>query len=50
VRIGFENNLHLPDGSIARDNAQLIDAYRTAAVEYGRRPATADEIRNECLN
>ena len=50
VRIGFENNLHLPDGSTARDNAELIDVYRTAAVEYGRRSATADEIRNECLN
>ena len=50
VRIGFENNLHSPDGSIARDNAELIDAYCAAAVEFGRRPATADEIRNECLN
>ncbi len=50
VRIGFENNLYLPDGSIAGDNAELINAYCASAVAHGRRPATADEIRNECLN
>lgn len=26
VRVGFENNFHLPDGSIAKSNAELIDA------------------------
>ena len=50
VRIGFENNLSLIDGSIARDNAQLIEQYRLSAAASGRRPATADEIRNECIN
>ena len=50
VRIGFENNLSLIDGSIARDNAQLIEQYRLSATASGRRPATADEIRNGCIN
>lgn len=26
VRVGFENNLHLPDGTLARDNAALVRA------------------------
>jgi uncharacterized protein (DUF849 family) len=26
VRVGFENNLHLPDGSLATDNAALVTA------------------------
>ncbi len=50
VRIGFENNLYLPDGSIARDNAELINQYRRSATSYGRKPATADDIRNECMS
>jgi len=50
VRIGFENNLCLPDGSIARDNAELINLYRSSAASCGRIPATADDIRNECMN
>ena len=50
VRIGFENNLCLPDGSIARDNAQLINKYRSSAMSYNRIPATADDIRSECMS
>lgn len=50
VRIGFENNLCLPDGTVARDNAQLINHYRSSAVSCGRVPATADDIRNECMS
>ena len=49
VRIGFENNLCLHDGTVARDNAQLIRQYRSSAASYGRHPATADDIRNECM-
>jgi uncharacterized protein (DUF849 family) len=30
IRVGFENNLHLPDGSVAPDNATLVAA--TAAL------------------
>lgn len=47
VRLGFENNLVLCDGTPARDNAQLITQYRESAGHLGRRPATADEIRGQ---
>ena len=50
VRIGFENNLFLPDGSFAQDNAELINQYCSSAAPHHRIPATADEIRNECLS
>jgi len=43
VRIGFENNLQLADGSIAADNAELITQFTSGLDE--RRPATADDIR-----
>jgi uncharacterized protein (DUF849 family) len=48
VRIGFENNQFLPDGSVARDNAQLVAAelalLDTSAAS--KRPiATADWVR-----
>ena len=46
VRIGFENNLMLADGTAAPDNAALIREF-TAALESQRRgPATAQEVRN----
>lgn len=45
VRIGFENNLLLADGTIASDNAALIRQYVDSVSDGGRRPATADDIR-----
>lgn len=45
VRVGFENNLFLPDGSQARDNAQLVAAAAAAVGACGLRPATAEELR-----
>lgn len=36
VRIGFENNLHLPDGSVAGSNADLIAVAAEAAHNSGR--------------
>ena len=45
VRIGFENNIVLCDGTQARDNAELIAQFREAAAHLRRRPANADEIR-----
>ena len=45
VRLGFENNLHMPDGSLAAENAALIRQYVYDAADLGRRPATAEEIR-----
>lgn len=35
VRVGFENNLHLPDGTIAGGNADLVRVVATAVRELG---------------
>ena len=45
VRIGFENNLLLADGSVASDNAALIRQFLDSIADGLRRPATADDIR-----
>jgi uncharacterized protein (DUF849 family) len=45
VRVGFENNLHLPDGTVAEDNAALVRQVATGAAALGLRPATPDEAR-----
>ena len=43
VRVGFENNLCLPDGAVADDNAALVAVAASAA---GNRPiATAADVR-----
>ena len=45
VRIGFENNLVMADGTSASDNSALIEQYVSSARDLGRRPATAADIR-----
>lgn len=45
VRVGFENNLHLPDGTVAEDNAALVRQVAAGAAALGLRPATPDEAR-----
>lgn len=45
VRVGFENNLHLRDGTIAPDNAALVAQMAEAAHALGRPPATGDDVR-----
>lgn len=45
VRVGFENNLHLPDGRPAAGNADLVTAVAALLDGAGRRTASADEIR-----
>jgi uncharacterized protein (DUF849 family) len=45
IRVGFEDNFYLPDGTTARSNGELIDAARRMAELAGRRPATAAEAR-----
>ena len=45
VRVGFENNLWFPDGSMAPDNAALVRLAVDAARSAGRKLATADEAR-----
>lgn len=46
ARVGFENNLLLPDGSIAPDNAALVRVAATTGVDAGRRVADADDVRH----
>lgn len=43
VRVGFENNLQLADGSLAPDTAALVRQIAATAPILGRRPATAGE-------
>ncbi len=45
VRLGFENNLVLPDGEIAADNAALIREYTASSAASARRPASAADVR-----
>jgi uncharacterized protein (DUF849 family) len=46
ARVGFENNLLLPDGAVADDNAALVRQAADAGRAAGREPATAAEVRN----
>lgn len=45
ARVGFENNLYLPGGSVAADNAALVRAVAGGAAAIGRPVASADEAR-----
>jgi 3-keto-5-aminohexanoate cleavage enzyme len=45
IRIGFENNLQLPDGRVAPDNAALVTAARAAIGASGLSAASADQLR-----
>ena len=45
ARVGFENNLQLPSGDIAPDNAALVALAVSGARESGRSIATADDVR-----
>jgi len=45
VRVGLEDNFHLPDGSVARSNGDLVAKARAMTLDVGRRPATVDEAR-----
>ena len=46
VRVGFENNVYLPDGRWAADNAALVDRVRAAAALLGRPVADASAARD----
>ena len=45
VRVGFEDGIHLPDGTVARDNAEMVQAAARIAGIYGLRPASVEEAR-----
>ena len=46
-RVGFENNLVLPDGARAGSNAELIEAAARALEAVGLQTQTADGLREE---
>ncbi len=49
ARIGFENNMLLPDGRNARDNAELVATFAGAAATLGFTLADADALRALCV-
>ena len=49
VRVGFENNLHRPDGSLAASNADLVEDVAAPLARFGRELLTADALRARWL-
>lgn len=47
IRVGFENNLDLPDGRVAPDNAALVHAVAEPLAVLGRRALGVDELRKQ---
>ena len=45
VRAGVEDNLYLPDGSMAKSNGDLVEKARQIVEDAGRRVATVEEAR-----
>ncbi len=45
IRVGLEDNLYLPDGTMARSNGELIAKAREMTVNAGRTPATVEQAR-----
>lgn len=45
VRVGFEDGVHLPDGTVARNNAEMVRAAAEIAAIYGLHPASVAEAR-----
>jgi uncharacterized protein (DUF849 family) len=45
VRVGLEDNLYLPAGTMARSNGDLVAKARQMTLDVGRRPATVAEAR-----
>ncbi len=50
VRIGFENNIQLQDGSRADDNAMLISQFHDSRAVSSRAMATAQDVRELWLD
>ena len=45
VRVGFEDNIYLPNGRPAQHNYQLVEAMVRIAGEFGREPANVADAR-----
>jgi 3-keto-5-aminohexanoate cleavage enzyme len=46
ARVGFENNLHLPDGTLAPSNAELVTTVAKAVRQLGHDLCNAADVRN----
>ena len=49
VRVGFEDNVYLSRGVLAKSNAELVEKAARLARELGREIATPEEVR-QALN
>jgi 3-keto-5-aminohexanoate cleavage enzyme len=45
VRVGFEDNVILPNGKPARHNFEMVEAMVRIATDHGREIATVEEAR-----
>lgn len=45
VRVGMEDSIHLPDGTVARHNREMVEAARAIAAVFGLAPATVEEAK-----
>lgn len=45
VRVGFEDNIYLPNGQPAKQNYQLVEAMANIAQTFGREPAKVADAR-----
>ncbi len=45
IRVGLEDNLYLPDGTMASSNGELIAKARQMTEDVGRRPASVEQAR-----
>jgi 3-keto-5-aminohexanoate cleavage enzyme len=45
IRAGLEDNLYLPNGTMAKSNGELIEIAARMTRDVGRRPATVEEAR-----
>lgn len=45
VRVGFEDSVQMPDGTLPRSNADQVAWAVERAMAHGRRPATAEEAK-----
>ncbi|WP_305098513.1 3-keto-5-aminohexanoate cleavage protein [Croceibacterium aestuarii] len=45
VRVGFEDGIHLPDGSVAAHNHEMVSKAKEIGALFGMAPATVEEAR-----
>jgi len=45
VRVGLEDSIHLPNGTVARNNTEMVRAAVELAAIFGLKPATVEEAR-----